>query len=203
LRSTTIPYHRICIDYDAYHFVGSGDFSHEISGCGDPRGGTAAIYPTVSKCQRALKALTLQSPPYDPNYVEGPYSDYTCSDDNFYPKTKGKVEESSNLSSEDSALTGSGYVIDSDSDVDMLMDTSSYVNDDDIYPLACGEIKDDSRPPIVTHCMMPSHDDQAKAESMEAAIAKPPVVESSHKPKFGPQDECIWAKYLSARIRGR
>jgi hypothetical protein len=29
-----------CVDCDAYHFVGTGDFSpHEIAGCEDPRGG--------------------------------------------------------------------------------------------------------------------------------------------------------------------
>jgi hypothetical protein len=33
-----------CVECDAYHFVGAGDFSsHEIAGCEDPRGGTAAI----------------------------------------------------------------------------------------------------------------------------------------------------------------
>jgi hypothetical protein len=38
-----------CVDCDAYHFVGAGDFSsHEIAGCEDPRGGTAAVYPTIS-----------------------------------------------------------------------------------------------------------------------------------------------------------
>jgi hypothetical protein len=78
---------------NAYHFVGSRDFSsHEIFGCEDPRGGTAAIYLTVSECQRALDALILQPTPYDPNYVEGLYSDYTCSDDDFYHETKGKVK---------------------------------------------------------------------------------------------------------------
>jgi hypothetical protein len=44
-----------CADCDAYHFVGAGDFSsHEIAGCEDPRGGTAAVYPTISECERAL-----------------------------------------------------------------------------------------------------------------------------------------------------
>jgi hypothetical protein len=71
-----------CVDCDAYHYVGAGDFSsHEIVGCEDPRGGTAAIYPTISKCERALNALTLCPTPYDPDYIEGLYSDYTCSDD--------------------------------------------------------------------------------------------------------------------------
>jgi hypothetical protein len=71
-----------CTDCDAYHFVGIGDFSsHEIAGCEDPRGGTAAVYPTISECERALNALTLRTAPYDPDYVEGLYSDYTCSDD--------------------------------------------------------------------------------------------------------------------------
>jgi hypothetical protein len=65
-----------CIDFDAYHFVGTEDFSsHEIFGCEDPRGGTAVIYPTIFECQRALDALTLQPTPYNPNYVEWLYSD--------------------------------------------------------------------------------------------------------------------------------
>jgi hypothetical protein len=72
------------VECDAYHFVGVGDLSsHEISGCGDPRGGTTAIYPTISECQRALDALTLQPIPYGPNYVKGLYSDYTRSKDDF------------------------------------------------------------------------------------------------------------------------
>jgi hypothetical protein len=82
-----------CVDCDAYHYVGTGDFSsHEIAGCKDPRGGTAAIYPTISECERALNALTLRPTPYDPNYVEGLYLDYTCSDDDndIYPEAKGK-----------------------------------------------------------------------------------------------------------------
>jgi hypothetical protein len=53
-----------CVECDAYHFMGAGDFSaHEIAGCEDPRGGTAAIYPTISECERALNALTLQPTP--------------------------------------------------------------------------------------------------------------------------------------------
>jgi hypothetical protein len=47
-----------CADCDAYHFVGVEDFSsHEIADCEDPRGGTAAIYPTISEYERALNAL--------------------------------------------------------------------------------------------------------------------------------------------------
>jgi hypothetical protein len=81
------------VECNAYHFVGVGDLSSdEISRCGDPRGGTAAIYPTISECQRALDALTLQPIPYDPNYVEGLYSDYARSEDDFYPEAKGKVK---------------------------------------------------------------------------------------------------------------
>jgi hypothetical protein len=85
-----------CVDCDAYHYVGAGDFSsHEIAGCEDPRGGTVAVYPTISECERALNALTLRTMPYDPDYVEGLYSDYTCSDDNdIYPEAKGKIGNS-------------------------------------------------------------------------------------------------------------
>jgi hypothetical protein len=62
--SPTIAY---CVECDAYHFVGDRDFSlHEIAGCEDPHGGTAAVYPTISKCERALNALMLQPAPYDP-----------------------------------------------------------------------------------------------------------------------------------------
>jgi hypothetical protein len=81
-----------CVECDTYHFVGIGDFSpHEIAGCEDPRGGTAAVYPTISKCERALNALTLQPTPYDPDYVEGLYSDYTCSNDDVYLEAKGNI----------------------------------------------------------------------------------------------------------------
>jgi hypothetical protein len=46
-----------CVNCDAYHYVGSRDFSpHEISGCEDPHGGTTVFYPTISECERALDA---------------------------------------------------------------------------------------------------------------------------------------------------
>jgi hypothetical protein len=49
-----------CIDCNAYHFVGIGDFSpHNISGCGEPRSGSATIYPTIFECHKAFDALTL------------------------------------------------------------------------------------------------------------------------------------------------
>jgi hypothetical protein len=61
-----------CVDCDAYHYVGAGDFSSlEIASYEDPRGGTAAVYPMISKCDRALNALTLRTTPYDPDYVKG------------------------------------------------------------------------------------------------------------------------------------
>jgi hypothetical protein len=142
--------------------VGAGDFSsHEILGCGDPRGGTAAIYSTISECQRALNALTLHPTPYDPNYIEGLYSKYTCSDDDLYSETKGKVKESDSSSSANSALRSSGYII--DSDVNMLIDTSSYVGDDNIYPLAHGEFEDNSPSPAGKHCMMASHGEASES----------------------------------------
>jgi hypothetical protein len=59
-----------CVECDAYNFVGAKDFSsYEIAGCEDPRGGTAAIYPTISECKQALNALMLCPTPYDPDYV--------------------------------------------------------------------------------------------------------------------------------------
>jgi hypothetical protein len=49
-----------CVECEAYHFMGAGDFSpHEIVGCEDPRGGTAAIYPAIFECERALNTLML------------------------------------------------------------------------------------------------------------------------------------------------
>jgi hypothetical protein len=127
--------------------VDARDFSaHEIAGCEDPRGGTAAIYPTISKCKRALNALTLQPTPYDPDYVEGLYLDYTCSDDDVYPEAKGKIGNSASSCSSKSAISGSGYVVDYDSDT--MIEARSCIGDDDIYPLARGEISDDSTPPF-------------------------------------------------------
>jgi hypothetical protein len=59
-----------CVECNTYHFVGARDFSsYKIAGCEDPRGGTAAIYPTIFECERALNALTLRPMPYDPDYV--------------------------------------------------------------------------------------------------------------------------------------
>jgi hypothetical protein len=106
-----------CVDCDAYHFVGARDFSsHEIAGCEDPWGGIAAVYPTISECEWALNALTLRPRPYDPHYVEGFYSDYTCSDDDVYPEAKGKIGNSASSYSSKSATSDGGYVIDYDSD---------------------------------------------------------------------------------------
>jgi hypothetical protein len=41
----------------------------------------------ISEYERALNALTLRTAPYDPDYIEGLYSNYTCSDDDndVYP----------------------------------------------------------------------------------------------------------------------
>jgi hypothetical protein len=142
--------------------MGSRDFSpHEISGCEDPRGGTAAIYPTIFDCEWALDALTLQPTPYDPDYVEGLYSDYTCSDDDLYPEAKGMISNSNSSSSDDSALTSSDYIHDYDSD--MLIEADSYIGDDDIYPLARGKISDEPTSPSGMHCMMASHEDGSKS----------------------------------------
>jgi hypothetical protein len=148
-----------CADCDAYHFVGAGDFSsHEIAGCKDPRGGTAAVYPTISECERALNALTLRTTPYDPDYVEGLYSDYTCSDDDdVYPEAKGKIGNSDSSYSSESATSSKEYMVDYDSD--LMIEVESYLKDDDTYPPALGEISDDSTPPFGGHCMMASHGD--------------------------------------------
>jgi hypothetical protein len=138
--------------------VGAGDFSsHEIAGCEDPRGGTAAIYPTISECERALNALTLHPTPYDPEYVEGLYSEYTCSNDDIYPEAKGKIGNSIGSYSSESATSGRGYVVDYDSDT--MIKVGSCIGDDDIYPPALGEISNDSILPFEGHCMMALHGD--------------------------------------------
>jgi hypothetical protein len=149
-----------CVDCDAYHYVGAGDFSsHEIAGCEDPRGGTAAVYPTISECDRALNALTLHTAPYDPDYVEGLYSDYTCSDDDdVYPKAKGKIGNSASSASLcESNASSDGYVADYDSN--FIIEVGPYVESDDVYPPVLGEISDDSTPWPGGHCMMASHGD--------------------------------------------
>jgi hypothetical protein len=146
--------------------VGAGDFlSHEIAGCKDPQGGTAAVYPTISECERALNALTLRTAPYDPDYVKGLYSDYTCSndDDDVYPKAKGKIGNSASSYSSESATSSDGYMV--DYDPDFMLEVGSYVGDDDIYPPALGEISDDSTLSFRGHCMMASHGDGNKHRS--------------------------------------
>jgi hypothetical protein len=138
--------------------VGARDFSsHEIAGCEDPRGGTVAIYLTISECERALNALTLRPTPYDPDYVEGLYSDYTYSDDDVYPEAKRKIDNSDSSYSNESATSDGGYMIDYDSDT--MIEVRSCIGDDNVYPLALGEISDDSIPPFGGHCMMASHGD--------------------------------------------
>jgi hypothetical protein len=109
----------------------------------------------LQSTRRSLNALTFQLAPYDPDYVEGLYSDYTCSDDDFYPEAKGKISNSGSSSLSESAISGRGYVVDYDSD--MMIEAGSCVGDDDIYPLAQGEISDDSASPPGGHCMMESH----------------------------------------------
>jgi hypothetical protein len=142
--------------------VGTGDFSsHEIAGCEDPRGGTAAVYPTISECDRALNALTLCTAPYDPDYVKGLYSDYTCSDDDddVYPEVKGRIDNSASSASHcESAASSDGYAADYDSD--LMIEVGPYVKSDDVYPPALGEISDDSAPWSGGHCMMASHGDE-------------------------------------------
>jgi hypothetical protein len=147
-----------CADCNAYHFVGAGDFSsHKIAGCEDPRGGTAAVYPMISKCERALNALMLRTTPYDPDYVKGLYSDYTCSDGDVYPKAKGKIGNSDSSYSSESATSSNEYMVGYDSN--LMIEVKSYLRDDDAYPPALGKISDDSTPPFGGHCMMASHGD--------------------------------------------
>jgi hypothetical protein len=150
-----------CVDCDTYHYVGAGDFSsHEIAGCEDPREGTAAVYPTISECERALNALMLHTAPNDPDYVKGLYSDYTCSDDDddVYPEAKGKIGTSaSSCSPSESTASSNGYAANYDSD--LMIEVGPYVKNDNIYPTALGEISDDSTPWFGGHCMMASHDD--------------------------------------------
>jgi hypothetical protein len=120
-----------CVDCDAYHYVGTEDFSsHEIAGCEDPWGGTAAIYPTIFECERALNALMLRTVPYDPDYVEGLYSDYTCldDDDDIYPEAKGKIGNSASSYLSESATSSNGYMIDYDSNI--MIEVGSYIGDD-------------------------------------------------------------------------
>jgi hypothetical protein len=96
---------------------------------------------------------------YDPDYVEGLYSDYTCSDDDddVYPEAKGKIGNLASSYSNKSAASSNGYMVDYDSDI--MIEVGSYIGDDEIYPLALGEISDDSIPPFGGHCMMVSHGD--------------------------------------------
>jgi hypothetical protein len=47
-------------------------------------------------------------------------------------------------------------------DSDTMIEARSCIGDDDIYPLAHGEISDDSIPPFGGHCMMASHGDGNK-----------------------------------------
>jgi hypothetical protein len=98
--------------------------------------------------------------PYDSDYVEGLYSDYTCSDDDVYPDAKGKIGNLVSSYSSESAISGSRYMVDYDSDT--MIEAGSCIGDDDIYPLAQGEVSDDSIPPFGGHCMMASHGDGNK-----------------------------------------
>jgi hypothetical protein len=61
----------------------------------------------ISGCERALNALTLQPASYDPDYIKGLYSDYTCSDDDFYLEAKGKIGNSVSSGLSKSTISGS------------------------------------------------------------------------------------------------
>jgi hypothetical protein len=99
----------------------------------------------------------LQPTPYNPDYVEGLYSNYMCSDDDVYPEAKANIGNSVSSYSSESTISGSGYVVNYDSDT--MIKAGSCIGDDDIYPLAGGKISDDSIPPFGGHCMMASHGD--------------------------------------------
>jgi hypothetical protein len=114
----------------------------------------------------ALNALTLRTAPYNPDYVEGLYSDYTCSDDDdVYPEAKGKIGNSDSSYSSGSVTSSNEYMVDYDSD--LLVEVESYLRDDDIYPPALGKISDDSIPLFGGHCMMASHGDGNEHRSNE------------------------------------
>jgi hypothetical protein len=113
-----------------------------------------ALLPST---RRYPSASGLHPTPYDPEYVEGLYSDYTCSEDDVYPEAKGKIGNSASSYSSESATFGSGYVV--DYDFDTMIEVRSCIGDNDIYALALGEISDDSIPPFGGHCMMASHGD--------------------------------------------
>jgi hypothetical protein len=98
----------------------------------------------ISECERALNALTLRPTPYDPDYFEGLYLDYTCSDDDVYPESKGTIGHSTSSYSSESTILGDGYMADYNSDI--MIEVGSYIEDNDIYPAALGEISDDSMP---------------------------------------------------------
>jgi hypothetical protein len=57
-------------------------------------------------------------------------------------------------------MSDGGYVIDYDSDI--MIEVGSCIEDDNVYPLALGEISDDSIPLLGGHCMMASHGDGNK-----------------------------------------
>jgi hypothetical protein len=52
-----------------------------------------------------------------------------------------------------------------DYDSDILIEVGSYIEEDDIYPPALGEISDDLIPPFGGHCMMASHGDRNEHRS--------------------------------------
>jgi hypothetical protein len=105
------------------------------------------------------------------------YSDYTCSDDDddVYPKAKGKIGNSASSASLcESNASSDGYVADYDSD--FMIEVGPYVESDDVYPPALGEIRDDSTPWPGGHCMMASHDDGNENDSRNRADSGRQVV---------------------------
>jgi hypothetical protein len=70
---------------------------------------------------------------YDPDYIKGLYSDYTCldDDDDVYLEAKGKIGTSaSSCSPSESAASSDGYAADYDSD--FMIEVGPYVENDDV-----------------------------------------------------------------------
>jgi hypothetical protein len=73
-------------------------------------------------------------------------------------KKRGKISNSaSSCSPSESAASSDDYAI--DYDPNFMIKVGSYIENDDVYPPALGEISDDSTPWSGGHCMMASHDE--------------------------------------------
>jgi hypothetical protein len=88
-----------------------------------------------------------------------------------------------------------------DYDSDTMIEVGLYIGDDDIYPLALGEISDDSIPPFGGHYMMASNGDGNEHRANNNRDRPNTGGRFITQDKIRTQGRSIWARHLWALIQ--